>query len=126
MARDGGLMSYGADARESFDRAAALARSHLPGRQARRSAVRTADAVSARDQHENRQGDKSHRSEHATCDRGRSDRVSAIGPLRLKLRRERPIRSVANEPTRAGPSLSTHQAGSGPFAAQFVAAQQAR
>jgi len=39
MARAGGLMSYGADARESFDRAAALAARIFQGAQGRRPAI---------------------------------------------------------------------------------------
>ena len=43
-------------------------RAYFPGRQARRPAVRAADALSVRDQHENRQSDEPRRSEHAACD----------------------------------------------------------
>jgi len=53
IARDGGLMSYGADAGESFDRGRTGC-PHLSGREARRSASRDPDALPIRHQHDNR------------------------------------------------------------------------
>ncbi len=52
IVRDGGLMSYGPDLTESFERAAAMVARSLRGREAGRSAVRAADDVSVRDQSE--------------------------------------------------------------------------
>jgi putative tryptophan/tyrosine transport system substrate-binding protein len=60
MARDGGLMSYGADARESFDRTAALAASIFRGRQAGRFASRDPNSLPVCHQHENRQSNEFH------------------------------------------------------------------
>ena len=68
-------MSYGPDLTESFERALGPGRSHLQGRQARRSAVRAADPLSVRDQSED---GKEHRPRYpadAARTRRRSDRV---------------------------------------------------
>src|SRR5436190_21322396 len=57
LVRDGGLMSYGADLTESFERAGAPGRPHLQGRQSGRAAVRATDPLPLRRQPEDREGD---------------------------------------------------------------------
>jgi len=54
LVRDGGLMSYGPDLTESFERASALVDRIFKGCQARRSAFRAADPLPLRDQSEDR------------------------------------------------------------------------
>ena len=76
MARDGGLMSYGADQRELLDRAARHGRSHLQGCKARRHSVRAANALPVRAQPEDRQGDGAGNSQDPAGARRRRYRVS--------------------------------------------------
>ena len=72
LVREGGLMSYGSDLQESFERAAYLVDRILQGRVAGRSAVRAADALSVRDQPEDRKIDRPRNSADAAgaCRRG--------------------------------------------------------
>ena len=57
VTRDGGLMSYGAESHEFFDRAAALV-SRISGCEASRPTGRGAGTLSFCNQHENRQSDE--------------------------------------------------------------------
>jgi hypothetical protein len=61
LVRYGGLMSYGPDVDESLDRAASLIDRMLKGAKPKRSAIRTADPMSACHQPQNSQGARSRR-----------------------------------------------------------------
>ncbi len=114
FARDGGLMSYGADLRESVT-SGVHGRSHLQGRAARGHSFRATDALSLRHQSEDRQGHGPRAARHLARPGRRRDRVT----IRDAIRSIGPVAALdaANQPVRR--SRRTWRA---PLAAKLAAA----